>query len=244
MHRRSDRTLSVPTLLAPLVLSLGLAVSSTLSAPRAWLSEVPPATAGDPGQTEEALLPAAQPAHLRYAVSLNCDDSGVEWHGTVRVTFDNPGPTPLDSILVRMWSGRSASTAGAIHLDRVAGGTPSPLQPGSTLMPVALAGPVPPGGSADVGFDVTFAVPVSRDLPGAGARHLNSQRRHLGGVLPTLESDTGTGDYTVDIDHPAAVLVYVPGPATSDVTPDDLGRQHTVATASRVADFGWAVDLP
>jgi hypothetical protein len=243
MRRMSDRTLSVPTLLAPLLLSLGVAVSSTLSAPRAWLSEVPPATAGDPGQTEEAILPAAQPTHLRYAVSLDCDDSGVEWHGTVRVTFDNPGPTPLDSVLVRMWSGLSASTV-PVRLDRVTGGTPSPLQPGSTLMPVALAGPVPPGGSADVGFDVTFAVPVPRDLPGAGARHLDGQRRHLGGVLPTLESGTSTGDYAVDIDHPAAVRVYVPGPASTGTAPDEPGRQHTVTTATRVADFGWAVDLP
>ncbi|MFL6073109.1 MAG: hypothetical protein ACJ73S_06890 [Mycobacteriales bacterium] len=244
MRPMSDRTLSVPTLLAPLLLSLGLAVSSTLSAPRAWLSEVPPATAGDPGQPDEAILPAAQPAHLRYAVSLDCDDSGVEWHGTVRVTFDNPGPVPLDSVLVRMWSGRSASTAGPVHLDRVTGGTPSPYQPGSTLMPVALAGPVPPGGSASVGFDVTFAVPVPRDLPGAGARHLASQRRHLGGVLPTLESDNGTGDYVVEIDHPAAVPVYLPGPASTGPSPDEPGRQHTHATTSDVADFGWAVDLP
>src|SRR5690348_4007913 len=165
MRGTSERTLSVPTLLVPLLLSLGLAVSSTLSAPRAWLSEAPPTATGDPGdsggdsgQDEEAILPAAQPTHPRYAVVLGCDDTGLAWHGTVRVTFDNPGPSPLDSVLVRMWSGSAAPTAITVRIDKFTGGHPSPLQPGATLMPVALDSAVPPGGSAVVGFDLDFTV--------------------------------------------------------------------------------------
>ncbi|MFG2295328.1 M1 family metallopeptidase [Streptomyces sp. NPDC048603] len=198
----------------------------------------------------------AAPSRPAYRVDLRADDTGTRWTGHETVTFGNRSAEPLREVYVRLW-GNGTDGCGTpqapspVRISRVTGGAPGAPSVGCTAVRIALPAPLPPGGRATVGFDLSITVPDRLHRFGRDGAH-----RYLGNALPVLavrdargwhlDPDVGIGesyytlasDFRVTLDHPSALKV--PATGTTTTRPGAPGRTVTTSTARQVRDFAWA----
>ncbi|MFI8504100.1 M1 family metallopeptidase [Streptomyces sp. NPDC085524] len=210
------------------------------------------AAAVDGGDGAEGLAPS-RPA---YRVALSADATGTRWTGRETVAFGNRSAEPLREVHVRLWGNGTDGcgtprTPSPVRISRVTGGDQGALSVGCSALRIVLSAPVPPGGRATVGFDVSITVPDRLHRFGRDGDH-----RYLGNALPVLAvRDAGgwhldppfdrgesyytlASDFQVTLDHPAALKVPATGVTTT--RPGAPGRTLTTSTARQVRDFAWA----
>ncbi|MFE2322976.1 M1 family metallopeptidase [Streptomyces sp. NPDC059385] len=217
------------------------------SVPGASSSGASSSGAGDEG---------AAPSRPSYGADLRADATGSRWTGRETVTFGNRSSEPLREVYVRLW-GNGTDGCGTpqkpspVRIGRVTGGTADAPSVGCTAVRIALPAPLPPGGRATVGFDVSITVPDRLHRFGRDGDH-----RYLGNALPVLavrdaqgwhlDPDVQRGesyyalasDFRVTLDHPTGLKV--PATGTTTTRPGTPGRSITTSTARQVRDFAWA----
>lgn len=199
--------------------------------------------------------PAGTPAAAVYVAELAGDSSGGGWSGHERVTFGNASAEPLHEVFLRLWgNAHGGCTAPSVTVTHLAGATAGDLSVGCTALRIALPAPLGHGRRHTVGFDLTIRAPERTDDADRFGRH--GAYSYFGNALPVLAvrdttgwhldpfTDTGesfytlAADFTVVLDHPAAL--GVPATGSSSDSPGASGRTVTTATARKVRDFAWA----
>ncbi|MEV6954617.1 hypothetical protein [Streptomyces sp. NPDC051183] len=198
----------------------------------------------------------AAPSQPAYDVALRADATGSHWTGRETVTFGNLSARPLREVYVRLWGNGTdgcgtPQTPSPVRISRVTGGVQGASSVRCSAVRIVLPAPLPPGGRATVGFDVSITVPDRLHRFGRDGAH-----RYLGNALPVLavrdaggwhlDPDVGRGesyytlasDFLVALDHPAALKV--PATGTTTTRPGAHGRTVTTSVARRVRDFAWA----
>ena len=189
-----------------------------------------------------------------YTVSLSSDANGFSWTGTESVEFTNTSSgVSLSRIWLRLWDNgiQGCQPTLPIQVSNVTGGTAGSLSVDCTALPVDLSTPLPPGGTATIGFDLAILVPNRNDRFGRiGSEVL------VGNALPVLaiQDDLGVhldpytafgesfysqiGDFTVTLDAPQSLALPASGVTSGQVVKGD--RVATTITAEQVRDFAWA----
>ncbi|MFI6846203.1 M1 family metallopeptidase [Kitasatospora sp. NPDC050467] len=199
--------------------------------------------------------PAGTPAAAVYVAELAGDSAGGGWSGHERVTFGNASAEPLHEVFLRLWgNAHGGCTAPSVTVTHLAGATAGDLSVGCTALRIALPAPLGHGRRHTVGFDLTIRAPERTDDADRFGRH--GAYSYFGNALPVLAvrdttgwhldpfTDTGesfytlAADFTVVLDHPAAL--GVPATGSSSDSPGASGRTVTTATARKVRDFAWA----
>ncbi|MET8826253.1 M1 family metallopeptidase [Streptomyces sp. NPDC004610] len=212
-------------------------------------------TGGAPPGDGRPADPTRTPASAAYSVELAGDASGGQWSGHERVSFTNVSADPLHEVFLRLWgNAHGGCSAPAVTVARLSGATADGLRVGCTALRIALPVPLGPGERHTIGFDLTVRAPELADSAGRFGRH--GAFSHFGNALPVLAvrdaggwhldpfTDTGesfytlAADFTVALDHPAALKVPATGGTTD--TPGTAGRAITRATARKVRDFAWS----
>ncbi|MFD8984717.1 M1 family metallopeptidase [Streptomyces sp. NPDC059564] len=195
------------------------------------------------------------PASAAYAVELTGDSSGCRCSGHERVSFTNASVDPLHELFLRLWgNAHGGCSEPAVTVTRLVGATADGLRVGCTALRIALPAPLGPGEHHTIGFDLTVRAPELVDNAGRFGRH--GAYSHFGNALPVLAvrdtagwhldpfTDTGesfytlAADFTVVLDHPAAVTV--PATGSTAEAPGAAGRTVTTVTARKVRDFAWS----
>ncbi|WP_328972200.1 M1 family metallopeptidase [Streptomyces sp. NBC_00239] len=257
--RRTGHSIAAMALAALMgVAGLGAPASADAGSGTERVAEGPAgrAPAGTAEGTAAGTAVGAAPSAPAYRVALRADDTGTRWTGRETVTFGNRSATPLREVYVRLWGNGTdgcgtAQAPSPVRIGRVTGGTRGALSVGCTAVRIALPAPLPPGGRATVGFDVSITVPDRMHRFGRDGAH-----RYLGNALPVLAVRDGRGwhldphvdsgesyytlasDFRVTLDHPAALKVPATGVTTT--RPGAPGHTVTTSVARRVRDFAWA----
>ena len=198
----------------------------------------------------------AAPSRPAYRVALRADATGTRWTGRETVSFGNRSAEPLREVYIRLW-GNGTDGCGTpqapspVRISRVTGGAEGASSVRCSAVRIALPAPLPPGGRATVGFDVSITVPDRLHRFGREGDH-----RYLGNALPVLavrdsggwhlDPDVGQGesyytlasDFQVTLDHPA--VLKVPATGVTTTRPGAPGRTVTTSVARQVRDFAWA----
>jgi hypothetical protein len=194
-----------------------------------------------------------------YALSLRATNGGFDWTGRERITFTNPGTTPLDRVWVRLWGNGAGGCRAprAIRISDVRGARAAKPTVGCTAVALDLAAPIAPGARASVSFRLAIRVPRRPDRFGRGGIDMAL----LSNALPALAlRELGawrldryfslgeawvypTADWRVRLRAPRGVRIAAPGvPVGGGVRHLANGRDYSFAAGRGLRRMRATVD--